>query len=57
MTDSCLNYLNAPLHMPLAYTLESGSLALFGHPSSGDRLNCGSSELYGEACRALFVFG
>jgi hypothetical protein len=45
MIDSYLNYLDALLHMPLAYTLESGSLALFGHPSSGDRLNCGSSGL------------
>jgi hypothetical protein len=48
MADSCPNYLDVPLHKLLAYIPIFGSLAQFGHPSMGDRLNYGSSESRGK---------
>jgi hypothetical protein len=47
MEDSCPNHLDALSHKPLAYLLEFGLLAQFGHLSAGDRLKCGSSESRG----------
>jgi hypothetical protein len=44
MADSCPNYLDFPSCMLSTCLPEFGSLALFGHPSMGDRLSYGSSE-------------
>jgi hypothetical protein len=48
MEDSCPNYLGALLHMRLAYLPKFDSLALFGHPSAGDRLNYGLTKFRGK---------
>jgi hypothetical protein len=47
MADSCPNYLDFPSCMLSTCLPEFGSLALFGHPSMGDRLSYGSSEFRG----------
>jgi hypothetical protein len=44
MVDSCSNYLDVPIRLPLAYPPIFHSLALFGHPFVGDRTNFGLSE-------------
>jgi hypothetical protein len=47
MADACPNYLDSPSCMLLSYLPRFGLLAQFGHPSTGDRTNCKSSESLG----------
>jgi hypothetical protein len=48
MADACPNYLDVPLHMPLAHPPRFDLLTQFGYPSVGDRLNYGSSDFQGK---------
>jgi hypothetical protein len=47
MADFCPNYQDVPSRKPLTNLPESGLLTQFGHLSTCDRPNCGSSESRG----------
>jgi hypothetical protein len=47
MSNSCPNFLDIPSHKLVTYLPGFGLLAQFGHPSTDDRLNCGSNESLG----------
>jgi hypothetical protein len=47
MANACPNYLGSPSRMLFAYLPRFGSLAQFGYPSTGDRLNYESNESRG----------
>jgi hypothetical protein len=47
MANSCPNYQDVQSQKFVAYLLEFDLLSQFGHPTVGDRSNCGSSDCQG----------